>query len=134
MGIMSFFKKNKHGKSEEENKLDRLWKLWAQDQAGHPYGDLMTYQAEVNNGGHHQYFSNVEETGDLSAAMAALESVLSEALQSNLRTAYEAYLKFEEDEDDEEAAETLEQCDEAFYAGEAEVNRKLTEYAAKLEL
>lgn len=66
--------------------------------------------------------------------MAALESVLSEALQSNLRTAYEAYLKFEEDEDDEEAEETLEQCDEAFYAGEAEVNRKLADYAAKLEL
>lgn len=55
----------------------------------------MTYQGEINNGGHDQYFLNTGNKGDLQKKMAILETVLPEKLQSNLRKAYAAYRALE---------------------------------------
>ena len=94
----------------------------------------MTYQSEINNGGHSQYFTNVENTSDLQKEMSVLETILSEELKTNLKKAYEAYLILEEKEDDEKAEEILEQCDNAFYKNEEEINITLKEYASRIEL
>lgn len=82
----------------------------------------MTYQGEINNGGHDQYFTNVENIGDLQKEMSVLETILSEKLKQNLQQAYQAYLVLEEKEDDEKAEETMEQCDNVFYENEEEIN------------
>ena len=94
----------------------------------------MTYQSEINNGGHDQYFLNVENTGDLQKEIAALETVLSEKLQKNLRDAYRAYQQLTDSESDEDTEAILEQCDDIFYQNEAEINCILKEYAAKMKL
>ena len=94
----------------------------------------MTYQSEVNNGGHDQYFLNVGNTGDLQKEMASLETVLSEKLQGNLREAYQAYLALTEKESDEKAEAALEQCDDVFFENEEEINRALKEYADRMVL
>lgn len=94
----------------------------------------MTYQSEINNGGHEQYFTNVENTGDLQKEMSDLEQILSKKLGTNLKKAYKEYLVLEEKEEDEKAEEILEQCDDVFYENEEEINLKLEEYASKIEL
>lgn len=110
-----------------------MWDLWAEGKADSPYAELMTYQSEINNGGHSQYFCNVENTGCLKNEMASLKSILPAVLEYNLNKAYAAYLVLEEKED-EEAQELLESCDDVFYENEEEVNALLEEYASKIQL
>lgn len=135
MGLFDVFKKNKKvGLTEEQLKWNEIWKRWANGEMGSPYAELMTYQSEINNGGHAQYFSNVENTGDLQEQMSALEQILSEKLLTNLKKAYKAYLTLEENEDDEKAEEVLGQCDNIFYKDEEEINCLLKEYCLTIEL
>ena len=134
MGLFDIFKKKKIELTEEQLRWNKMWDLWVEGQADSPYAELMRYQSEINNGGHDQYFTNVENTGDLQKEMSALEQILSEKLNSNLKRAYKAYLVLEEKERDEKAEETLEQCDDVFYENEEEINQALKEYASKLEL
>ena len=129
---MTFEKKKQL--TEEQLKWNKMWELWAEEKITSPYAELMTYQSEINNGGHDQYFTNVENTGDLNKDIAALEQILSSELKDNLNKAYKAYLILEENDEDEEAEEVLEQCDGVFYENEEEINRLLEEYACKIEL
>lgn len=134
MGILNFIQRNKIELSDEQKKEEKMWALWEEELAESPYTELMTYQSEINNGGHSQYFFNIESSGDLQKEMMILESVLSEKLKSNLRKAYKAYLVLDENEMDEKAETMLEQCDDLFYENEEEINNKLKEYAMKIKL
>ena len=134
MGVFDFFKKRKSELSHEQKKWNKMWDLWAENRADTPYAEVMTYQSEVNNGGHDQYFFNVEQTGDLQAEISILENVLPEELRSNLLTAYDAYQMLADKESDEEWEAILEGCDNVFFKNEEEINRILKEYASKIEL
>ena len=134
MGLFDIFKKKKVELTEEQLKWNKMWELWTEEKVDSPYAELMTYQSEINNGGHDQYFTNVENTSDLNKEISALEQILSAELKNNLNKAYKAYLILEKKEEDEEAGETLEQCDDIFYENEEEINRLLEEYACKIEL
>ena len=119
--------------TDEQLKWNRMWKLWTEEKTDSPYTELMTYQSEVNNGGHYQYFDNVANTSDLQKEMAALESVLPPTHKSSLLKAYQAYLVLEKGES-EQAEKTLEDCDDMFYKEEEVLNRILEEYASRIEL
>ena len=134
MGLFDFLKKKEVQLTDEQKKWNKMWELWAEGEADSPYAELMTYQSEINNGGHDQYFLNVENTGDLQKEMSALETVLSAKLKNNLQKAYKAYLVLEEKEDDEKAEEIMEECDDVFYENEEEINHILEQYSAKIEL
>lgn len=152
MGLFDFFKKKKEDLSAkqeekidasereatsdavEEDKWDRMWELWGEGQAASPYAEVLTYQSEINNGGHDQYFFNVENTGDLKKELAVLDSVLPEVLKKNLNAAYKAYVTLQKNEDDEKAEAILNQCDEVYYENEEALDDVLNEYAAKIEL
>lgn len=134
MGLFDAFKKKKVELTEDQKKWNKMWELWVEGNAESPYAELMTYQSEINNGGHDQYFTNVENTSDLQKDMSVLESLLSEKLKQNLQKAYQAYLLLEEKEDDEYAEETIEQCDNVFYKNEKEINQMLKEYATRIEI
>ena len=134
MGLFNIFKKKKVELTEEQLRWTKMWDLWVEGKVDSPFAELMEYQSQVYNGGHDQYFTNVENTGDLQKEMSALEQILSEKLNSNLKRAYKAYLVLEEKEGDEKAEETLEQCDDVFYENEEEINHALEEYASKIEL
>ena len=133
MGLFNFFKKKKVELTEEQCKWNKMWDLWAEEKAESPYAQLMTYQSEINNGGHDQYFTNVENIADLQNEISVLETILPVIHRDNLRKAYKAYLVLKE-KDDEEAEKILEQCDDAFYENETELNCILEEYAQKIEL
>lgn len=134
MGLFDIFKKKKVELTQKQLKWNIMWELWTEEKAVSPYAELMTYQSEINNGGHDQYFTNVDNTGDLKKEMSALKQILSTQLKDNLDKAYQAYLVLEENEADEEAEETLGQCDDVFYENEEEINRALEEYASQIEL
>ena len=134
MGLFDIFKKKKIELTEEQLRWNKMWDLWVEGKVDSPFSELMEYQSQVNNGGHDQYFTNVENVGDLKKEMSALQQILSAKLKDNLNKAYKAYLVLEEKEADEKAKEILEQCDDVFYENEQEINHLLEEYASKLEL
>lgn len=133
MGLFDIFKKKKIELTEEQLKWNKMWELWTEEKTKSPYTELMTYQSEINNGGHSQYFCNVDNVSDLKKEMSALEEILTPLLRENLQKAYKADLILEEKED-EEAEEILDQCDDVFYENEEQINRILQEYANTLEI
>ena len=134
MGLFDIFKRKKADLTVEQLKWNKMWYLWTEEEADSHYAELMTYQSEVNNGGHGQYFCNVENIGDLKKEMSVLSSVLSDKLVENLIRAYEAHLILDNNEDDEKAEEVLENCDSVFFENEEEINCKLEAYANTIQL
>ena len=133
MGLFNFLKKKKAKLTEEQCAWNKMWELWAEEKAEAPYAQLMTYQSEINNGGHDQYFTNIESTSDLQNEMSVLETILPVIHKDNLKKAYKAYSVLRE-KDDEHAEKILEECDEVFYKNETELNFILEEYAKKFKL
>ena len=134
MGLFDLFRKSKAELSDEQKKWNKMWDLWEENRADTPYAELMTYQSEINNGGHDQYFFNIENSGNLQKEMAVLKTVLPAKLRDNLQNAYDAYLKLTNEESDEQAGTILSQYDDEFYKVEEDINRILREYASQIEL
>ena len=116
MGLFNIFKKKNAALTTEE-KLNRMWDLWAKDKLKLPCAKLMTYESEVDNGGHDQYFFNVSNNGDLGAEVEAVLSMLPDPLRENLNRAYTAFIA-QEDPCDDENEELFEECDDLFYENE----------------
>lgn len=133
MGLFDFFQKKNIELTGTQQQWNKMWDLWAKGQVDSPYAELMTYAGEINNGGHDQYFTNLENTSDLQKELRALQTVLPFKLKSNVQRAYKAYLALEEAYD-EKAEGILESCDNVFYEHEEQINRILEEYSAKIEL
>ena len=114
--------------TEENKQWNKMWDLWANGEIQSPFNELMTYQSEINNGGHGQYFVNTENTSDLLKEMSGLNSILSDTLKENLKTAYEAHLLLEQDETNEEAEAVLEKCDDVFFQNEKDINAILESF------
>ena len=134
MGLLDVFKKKKVELTEEQLKWNKMWELWTEERVKSPYAELMNYQSEINNGGHSQYFCNVENVSDLQKEMSELQIILTPILRENLKKAYKAYLILEENEEDEKAEDILEQCDDIFYENEELINHLLEQYANELEI
>ena len=102
---MGFFDRFKGQKplTEAQERWNRLWFLWFKGGIESPYEELMTYQSEVTNGGHGQYFIN---TPLWKTHMQTLRTILPDILWKNLQAACDAF----EAEDDE----TLAECDAVF--------------------
>ena len=114
MGIFDMLKKKEPLTPDE--KLNTLWDAWAEGKAPMPCSALMTYDSEVNNGGHDQYFFNVNETGNVRVEAEAVLSHLPEPLKENFQRAYAAYGANPDAEDDNDAL--FNECDDVFYEHE----------------
>ena len=125
MGFLNLFNKKKAVLTEAQLKWNKMWELWSDGKIESPYAELMTYQSEINNGGHSQYFSNAEENGILQNESAILAQILPPVLNDNLQKAYKAYISSEE---------ISEKYDTVFYENEQEIIRILEEYAEKTEI
>lgn len=87
MGLLDVFKK-KVELTEEQLKRNKMGEAWNEEIVQSPYAELMTYQSEINNGGHSQYFCNVENVSDLQKEMSELQIILTPILRENLKKAY----------------------------------------------
>ena len=115
MGIFDIFKKKTALTTDQ--KLDKMWDLWAVDKLDLPCAKLMKYESEVNNGGHSQYFYNVANCGDLAVEVEAVLSMLPEPLRENLARGYAAFSE-QDDISDDVNDELFEECDDVFYKHE----------------
>ena len=138
MGLFDIFKKKSASAKKSESEMpqesenwNKMWELWENERAEAPYQELMTYQSEINNGGHSQFFLNVDNTGDVDSIVTVLLSVLSGALSRNLEKAYAAYKKYNE-ADEDKMDEILEKCDDVFYENESDINEILGKYSQTL--
>ena len=116
MGIFDIFKKKKAVLTTDQ-KLDKMWDLWADDKLDLPCAKLMKYESEVNNGGHSQYFFNVANGGDLAMEVEAVLSMLPEPLRENLARGYAAF-SAQEDISNDVNDDLFEECDDVFYEHE----------------
>lgn len=132
MDILDIFKK-KEEIPEEAKKWNKMWDLWTEEQIESPYKELMTYQSEINNGGHSQYFCNIESISNIEDELKKLKSILPQNLIDNLNKAYKAN-QILENEENEEAETIIEECDNIFYENENLINDLLNERASKIEL
>ena len=132
MGILDIFKK-KEEIPEEAEKWNKMWDLWTEEQIESPYKELMTYQSEINNGGHSQYFCNIESISNIEDELKKIKSILPQNLIDNLNKAYKAN-QILENEENEEAETIIEECDNTFYENENLINDLLNERASKIEL
>lgn len=114
--------------SEDDEKWNRMWDLWAEGEIESPYNELMTYQSEVNNGGHHQYFLNIENNGDVRKDIDALCTILPGVLTENIQTAFKSYIELELDKNIDTNEEILEKCDDVFWENEEMINSILENY------
>lgn len=136
MGLFDLFKKKpavpvEKPCQDEEINQDKIWELWEQGKAISPYAQIMTYESEVNNGGHSQYFFNKANNGKLEAEIEVLYSVLPEPLLGNLKRGYEAF-SAQEDIADDVNDDLFEECDDVFYENERAIIAILDSYAASL--
>ena len=116
MGIFDIFKKKKAALTTDQ-KLDKMWDLWAVNKLDLPCAKLMKYESEVNNGGHSQYFFNVANCGDLAVEVEAVLSMLPEPLRENLARGYAAF-SAQDDISDDVNDKLFEECDNIFYKHE----------------
>ena len=116
-----------------DKQWNKMWDLWSDEQAASPYTELMTYQSEVENGGHEQYFDTVSDVGDVQQEMQVLSGVLPDALVKNLRAAYQAYQRLRENIHDSDAESALQDCDDVFYDDDETINGILEAYAASID-
>ncbi|MBQ3128171.1 MAG: hypothetical protein IJC13_03920 [Clostridia bacterium] len=119
---------------ETDEKRNRMWDLWAEGEIESPYNELMSYQSEVNNGGHHQYFLNTENNGDVRKDIEALCTILPGVLTDNNQVAFKAYIELEQDKNIEANEEILEKCDDVFYENEEMINSILENYCKDAEI
>ena len=124
-------KKTKVELTESQLKWNRMWELWTEGKVESPIGELMTYQSEINNGGHSQYFFNTGNIDDLQMNLVNILSILPKELKDNLESAYKSYMALEQNEDNEEAEKILEKCDDVFYENEHKIIRILEQYSEK---
>jgi hypothetical protein len=116
MGIFDIFKKKKTALTTDQ-KLNKMWDLWADGKLNLPCAKLMKYESEVDNGGHSQYFFNVANCGDLAVEVEAVLSMLPEPLRENLARGYAAFSE-QNDISDDVNDELFEECDDVFYEHE----------------
>lgn len=135
MSLLNLFQKTKPKITADPEKWNKMCDMWAEGEMQSPYAELMTYQSEVYNGGHYQYFDNVGSEGTLEKEMKQLEAILPSKFRKNLKKAYKAYLILEENDDENEKAEDIiSKCDDMFYDNEGEINQILERYAGEIEL
>lgn len=120
--------------SEADEKWNKMWDLWSDGEIESPYNELMTYQSEVNNGGHHQYFLNTENNGDVRKDIETLCGILPDILKDNIQTSFKSYIELEQDKNIETNEEILEKCDDVFYENEEMINGILERFCKEAEI
>ena len=135
MSIFDLFRKKKRKLTTEEQKWNKMWELWEEERISSPCAELMTYESEVNSGGHLGFFDSQSSSSDLEKTMLVLIEVLSGELKENIERAYNAYLKYDGNEEEEETLdELLDECDSVFYDNEGDVEAILRNYAKTIDV
>lgn len=143
MGLFSkLFKKKDIELPEEVLKWNKMCELFGDGELEEPFYSLFYYDGEVQNGGHLQFFCNLEESEEpkLKDVLKNLKKLLPEEMYANLDKAYKEYqkLNFNPETSEEYCEVAIEEplldYDNFYYEHEEEIQNILKEYSLKLEL
>lgn len=134
--------RQKKNVKEEDTFSDEKWNkmidLWVDYELNHPIKDVLTYDSEVNNGGHLQFFENCNN--ELDEMLISLKDNLPEDIYINLKKAYDVYTSSDiniENVDDyvgEALEDRFREYDSYYYNNNYKVNEVLRNYASTLDL
>ena len=119
--------------TNEDRKWNLMMDLWIEEDLPAPYQELITYDNEVNNGGHAQYFFNTADCRDIKTEIETILPALPDLLHENLKQGLKAFLALDDVIYDPEN-EVFNQCDEVFYDNEELLIEILNQFAATLDL
>ena len=114
--------------TDEARKWNLMMDLWTEEELPSPYQELITYDNEVNNGGHAQYFFNTADCQDIKTEIETILPALPELLRENLMQGFKAFLALDDIIYDPEN-EVFSQCDDVFYDNEDLLIEILKQYA-----
>ena len=104
---MGFFKKlfdKKSGGDDGNGRWEVMWELWEAGEIPSPYNELLTYDDDMQDGGHLQYFLNRALRGEnMFAVMAALRETLPADHADNVARAYRQFCLLDIDTEDDGA-------------------------------
>ncbi len=102
---MGFFKKlfgKKDG--DGDDKWSLMWEMWEAGEIGSPYNELLTYDNEMQEGGHLQFFLNrALRKENIFAVLAALRETLPADHAANVQQAHRQYCLLDLDPEDDAA-------------------------------
>lgn len=142
MGLFAKLFKKEVQLSEEELKWNKMWELWSDGELEQPISSLLTYEGEIPNGGHLQFFCNIEEDEEnkIDDVLNELKKILPKEHYNNLNSAYKEYqkLNFEPETSEEYCEVSIEEpllkYDNFYYEHEEEIQNILKEYSLKIKL
>ena len=142
MGLFAKIFKKKYRLTEDELKWNKMWDLWFEGELEQPISSLLTYDSEIQNGGHLQFFCNLEEDEEIELrdVLKQLKKILPEEFYVNLEKAYTEYKKLnfnpETSEEYCEVAveEPLVAYDNYYDEHEETIQNIFKEYASKINL
>lgn len=117
---------------------NKMIDLWSDSKLNDPIKDVITYDAEVQNGGHLQFFENCQD--EMDELMSSLKKQLPKEMYKNLEDAYELYkqkdLTIETVDDYVEEAQLgdFDKFDYFYYENEKKIYQIMQEYAFTLDL
>lgn len=123
---------------DDAEKWNKMIDLWSDYKLDDPIKDVITYDAEVQNGGHLQFFENCQD--EIEELMISLKKQLPEEMYNNLKQAYKLHkeknLNIETVDDYVEEAQLgdFDKFDKFYYDNEKKVNKIMQEYASTLDL
>lgn len=124
--------------SFSEEKWNKMIDLWVDGELDNPIKDVLTYDAEVNNGGHLQFFENCND--ELEEMMFSLKESLPRDVYDNLKQAYDIYKSMDTNiENVDEYVDValqgdLDKYDHFYYENYDKVKGILKEYASTIEI
>lgn len=123
---------------KDEERWNKMIDLWSDNELNDPIKDVITYDAEVQNGGHLQFFENCQD--EMEALIISLKKQLPEEMYNNLKQAYELHkekkLNIETVDDyvNEAQLGDFDKFDKFYYNNEKKINKIMQEYASTLDL
>lgn len=122
----------------DPNKWNYMIDLWVDNKLDNPIQHLITYDSEVNNGGHLQFFENCHE--ELPEIIPLIKTYLSKNMAKNLQDAYDLYLNLNPNTYsidtfvDVAREDHFDKFDNYYYEHDKEVNQVLTKYSLTLKI
>lgn len=128
----SLLDETKEQDSDLEEKWHKMWQLWMNDRLESPYQEILTYENEVRNGSHLQYFNWIQENENPEKIVDIVSlNLVGTVLKPIFNKAYRAYLELEKNE--EIANQILQSCDDAFAEAANDIEKYMETITAKIQ-
>ena len=120
---------------EFEQKWYKMWVLWMNEKMPSPYQEILSYENEVRNGSHLQYFQYFEKEENYKEAdfLFVSKSLEGTVLKPIFDTAYKAFIELKNDENTT-AEKKLKDCDIVFSKKRNEIEAYLETIAITVDL